>query len=231
MSKTISETICDLEHEERHIEARIVSLRSESAKLKLAVAKGDTTAAARRTEILGELQAAQQDLLDTRAAVAEAKPLLEVERAQNRLKNAQAVTSSINEVLANRTGHAAKADELAIALGLSLRILIQSHRSAGTAVRRSMPIDEAIGLDFDELGVMRAALSLLFTTAGIDFDDAVRSLEGLRFGTTLYSVVTVQSTVEQQNTFVTSMRENLELRLAGRVADLESPPIDEPDAA
>ncbi|KUY52377.1 hypothetical protein [Burkholderia sp. RF2-non_BP3] len=221
MTKSLSETLSDLRREESQLSARIASLRTESGKLKLKAAKGDATAATRRTEILNELNVAQQDLIDTRAAIAEAEPMLVVDRAKRRVDEARSITASVDTLLKRRTEMAANLDLMLVLLGALLRDLMRLHQAAGNTVRRSMPIDEAVGLDTDDLAPIRATLSVLLSAAGVEVADAFRAMESLSFGVSLHQIEKVADAVEQQNVFLRSVREGFEMRLVDHLAALE----------
>jgi len=204
-------------------------LRTEQAKLQreaIAIHRqaqaGEQSALARRSELLASIEFLAVQIAEAEAAESIERGNARIRQAKDAASANAEFTANIKEILDRRSKLADEAQDLAAALAETLRMLIQLHRAAGDQVRRCMPVDEATGLDTDEIGVVRSVLSTLFDIGGIDSDEAVRSLGSLNFGIQRRTE-DVRSTVGHQNQILLSIRERSDRRWADYVAELEAP--------
>jgi hypothetical protein len=203
------------------LRAELKRLQGEAIAAHSRAAGGDKSAAARRSELMTAVQFVQVQIADAEVAEKATQADQQVDRLKNGAAASQAVTDRVRTVLAGRAEMAATAHKLATELGETLKNLAVLHQVVGAEVRRAMPVDHAIGLDSDDNGCVRAVLSTLFATAGVDTGDALRSMETLNFGI-IYAPESVIDTVANQNSLLLTIRENADARWADHLADLEA---------
>lgn len=208
------------------LKADLLRLQREAIVVNSKAVAGDQIAVARRGEILSEIAFTQVLLADVQSNAAERAASERVEWQRARVRRTKDLTEHVEKVLAGRVAVAEDIQRLASELGVKIRVLIAMHRMAGDSVRRALPLDDSIGLDLDEMAPMRAALSTLFVAAGVDHNDAVRSLEALNFGVQWRPESAIDTTA-QQKAVLLSLCGRQEQRETAALAELESPHAEE----
>lgn len=203
------------------LRAELKRLQLEAIAVNSRAVTGDKSAATRRAELMTSIQFTQVLIAEAEVAEHATQADQQIDRLKNGAAASKALTDHVRTILSGRAELASKAHKLATDLGEALNDLAALHLQAGSAVRRSMVVDHALGLDTDDAGCIRAVLSTLFSVAKIDTADALRSLETLNFGI-IYSPERVTDTVANQNSLLMAIRENADTRWADHLADLEA---------
>lgn len=221
--KTPSETLSSLKAEERSLVDRIEALSAESVALKRRGAQGDDAAVSRRATAIAELNAARQDLVDTRAAIAEVVPTVAVELAQDRVTAARELTVQVEALLAKRLPIAARIDELIAEIGAELRTLDDLYVSSQHLTMRAMPVDQALGVQGDHELVPQEVICGLLVAAG--WDRRILETGVPSFGLSVSRVASpIEKTVQQQNVALKSWRHSTQARAEQALEDAITPP-------
>ena len=154
-TKSITQTLRDLEIDRQALVGQISTLDSEFRSIAFNVARGDGAAKARQDEIAAELQSLKLRLPTIDAAIAQGKPLLERELRADEIETLRATLTAVEKGLANRRALAVQVDDLVNTVGVLARMLVKSYEAAWRACTAGMTPEERLSIGIDESYVLQ----------------------------------------------------------------------------